>query len=366
MTPIPITLLTGFLGSGKTTFLNMLLREPRFSGTAVLINELGEVSLDHDLIAHVDGDLVSTTTGCLCCSATSDVQQALFDLWNRRRAREIPAFSRVIIETTGLVDPAPVVASLIAPPTANLIDRTMAIQFALSRVVTLLDALNGEATLERHFEMLKQVALADLIILSKTDLAEDPASSTDLDNLRAQVTDLNPTAVVVDRHKDWATIMDQLLASGTFDLRSKGEDAVAWLAAESVIAHEHATSTTTDPNRHADGIRSHVIVIDEPLPPTVFGFFLNALKMSVGPDLLRMKGLFCLADDPGRPVVAHGVQHQIYEVDRLPEWPSPDKRTRVVLIGRDLNIEAMRSVLNAAKPKKRTSKSRVKQLFARG
>lgn len=353
MMPIPLTLLTGFLGSGKTSLVNALLREPRFAGTAVLINELGEISVDHDLVAHVDGDLVSTTTGCLCCSATSDVKQALFDLWNRRRAREIPAFSRVVIETTGLVDPAPVVASLIAPPTVNLIDRTMASQFALARVVTLLDVLHGEANLDQHFEALKQLALADLVVFTKTDLAVDPASRADLDRLRAQALDLNPSATVLDRHADWAAIMDRLLEPATYDLRTKGEDALAWLAAEQVIAHEHAHSAKLDPNRHADGITSHVIVIDEPVPPMAFHLFLEALKWSAGPNLLRMKGLFKLDNDPERPVVAHGVQHQIHQIDRLPAWPSADRRTRVVVIGRNLNIEAMRALLTVEKPKAR-------------
>ncbi len=361
--PIPITLLTGFLGSGKTSLVNALLREPRFACTAVLINELGEVSIDHDLVAQVDGDLVSTTTGCLCCSATSDVKQALFDLWNRRRAREIPAFSRVVIETTGLVDPAPVVASLIAPPSVNLIDRTMATQFALANVLTLLDAVNGDVTLDEHFEALKQVALADLIVLSKTDLAKDPASRADIDRLRSKAMELNPSAKVLDRHADWAAILVRLLAPTTYDLRTKGEDATAWLAAERVLAHEHPNASSSDPNRHAGDILSHVIVIDEPLPPFAFHFFLQALKMSVGPDLLRMKGLFKLSDDPERPVVAHGVQHLVHQIDRLPEWPSADKRTRVVVIGRNLNIEAMRSVLTPAGPKSRGPVARMLRPF---
>lgn len=150
MNPIPVTLLTGLLGAGKTSFLNVLLRDPRFEGTAVLVNEFGEVSVDHDLVAGMSDDLVTTTTGCLCCTASSDAKQALFDLWNRRKNREIQAFDRVIIETTGLADPAPVVASLIALPTGNLMDRVVATQFALARVVTLIDALHGKASLERH------------------------------------------------------------------------------------------------------------------------------------------------------------------------------------------------------------------------
>lgn len=366
MTPIPLTLLTGFLGSGKTSLLNTLLREPRFAGTAVLINELGEISIDHDLVAHVDGDLVSTTTGCLCCSVTSDVKQALFDLCNRRRAREIPPFSRVVIETTGLVDPAPVVATLIAPPTVNLVDRTIATQFALASVVTLLDALHGEQTLDQHFEALKQLALADVVVLSKTDLAGESISRNDIDRLRAKVLDLNPSVTMFDRNTDWLDIMNRLLASTSYDLRAKGEDAIAWLAAEQVIAHEHANYAKSVPNRHAGDIVSHVITIDEPVTRLAFNFFLDAVKLSIGPNLLRVKGLFQLADDTERPIIVHGVQHQIHQVDKLPAWPSDDKRTRIVLIGAGINVAAMRSILTANKPKKRTPRASLGKLFSSG
>ncbi|MFV0366847.1 MAG: CobW family GTP-binding protein [Hyphomicrobiaceae bacterium] len=371
MMPIPLTLLTGFLGAGKTSLVNALLREPQFAGTAVLINELGEISVDHDLVAQVEGGIVSTTTGCLCCSATSDVKQALFDLWSRHKASEIPAFTRVVIETTGLVDPAPVIASLIAPPTFDPVDRTIATQFALTRVLTLLDALHGEGTLDEHLEALKQLALADLIVLSKTDLAQDPVSKADVDRLRSKALNINPSATVLDRQSDWASIMDRLLEPATYDLRSKGEDAIAWLAAEQLIAHEHSHEHThthaasPDPNRHTGGITSHVIVLDEPVPNLAFHFFLEALKMSAGTDLLRMKGLFKLADDPERPVVAHGVQRLVHPIDRLPEWPSEDRRTRVVVIGHNLNIEALRSILTTVKPKTRASEAQLGEPSAR-
>lgn len=364
MGPIPLTLLTGFLGSGKTSLLNALLREPRFEGTAVLINELGEVSIDHDLVAEVDGDLVSTTTGCLCCTATSDVKEALFDLWTRRKAGEIPEFTRVIIETTGLVDPAPVIANLISPSTANLIDRNTTTQYALAHVISSLDVLYGEATLNRHFEALKQIAMADLIVLTKSDMATDPASKADVEGLRREALELNPSATILDRHADWAAIVDELLKPVTYDLRTLGEDAVAWLAAEQVVAHEHADGSKPDPNRHAGGVTSHVIVIDEPVQPMAFYLFLEALKMSAGTNLLRMKGMFKLADDPERPVIAHGVQHQIHQIDKLPAWPSDDRRTRVVLIGCNLNVEAMRTVLTPITSKSRTSEAQKGQSAA--
>mgnify|MGYP001814529150 FL=1 len=367
---IPVTLLTGFLGAGKTTFLNAVLRDPRFKGTAVLINEFGETSVDHDLVAGISSDLVTTTTGCLCCTASSDAKQALFDLWNRRKNREIDAFDRVIIETTGLADPAPVVASLLAPPTGNLMDRVVATQFALARVVTLLDAIDGETTIERYLEPPKQIALADTVVLSKTDLMLDPVSRSETKQLANQVTSLNPSVTILDRHADWSQIVESLLGTATYDLRTKGEDALAWLAAEQVIlqrqagqghdhghAHEHGHDHEHDhhhdhdhhdhdnPNRHHSGIEAHAILIEEPLEAARFYLFLQALKLSIGSDLLRLKGLVKLADDPERPVVAHGVQQQVHQIDRLENWPSDDKRTRIVLIGRNLGVERLRSIL---------------------
>ncbi|MEQ8823050.1 MAG: GTP-binding protein [Filomicrobium sp.] len=369
MSPIPVTLLTGFLGAGKTTFLNDLLRDPQFKGTAVLINEFGEVSVDHDLVAGVEGDLVTTTTGCICCTASSDAKQALFDLWNRRKNREIEAFDRVIIETTGLADPAPVVASLLAPPSGNLMDRIVATQFALTRVVTMLDAVHGETTLDRYPEPPKQIALADIVVVSKSDLATDPASQTDLKRLITNVRTLNPTAKVLDRKEDWQGILEVLLENGTYDLRTKGEDALAWLSAEEVLLqpgghhhqhhdhhhehdhhhHEHEAGHdhdhSHDPNRHHSGIGAHAITIDEPLEQSSFYLFLQALRVAAGPDLLRLKGLFKLADDPTRPVVVHGVQSQIHEIERLDEWPSENQNTRIVFIGQNLDVEKFRSLL---------------------
>jgi len=370
-TPIPVILVTGFLGSGKTTLINALLREPEFAGTAVLVNELGDISLDHDLIADIESDMISTTTGCMCCSASSDAQQALFELWRRRTRREIPAFSRVIVEATGLVDLAPVIASLLAAPGGNLVQNTVVSQFALSRVVTLFDIVHGDTTLERHPEALRQVALADMVVQTKADLAKDPATLTDIQRSQQAIASLNPGATIFDKHQDWNALKSALLAPTTYDLRTKGEDALAWLDAERHLAeeaddhghhhhghshdhshrhrhtdHDDAHTHDHDYNHHPGGITSHCIVLDEPMTPLMFGFFLDALKVIAGPDLLRMKGLFKLTDDPERPFVAHGVQQTIHPIDRLERWPSEDKRTRIVMIGKDLKIDAIHTLLN--------------------
>jgi G3E family GTPase len=349
MSPCPVVLLTGFLGAGKTTLLNALLRDPLFADSAVLINEFGDVAIDHDLVAEFGENLVTTTTGCLCCEASSDIRESLFDLWARRRDGKVQSFRRVIVETTGLVDPVPVLNTLLAPPGPTRTDRTVAAEFALARVIALFDAVTGAATIDRHFEALKQVALADVIVLTKTDLGHDPATRADLEADRARLQALNPGAAIFDAHADWPAIRELFLRPGTYDLRTKGEDALAWLKAEALAgAHHHAH---TDGTERADGVASQCMVIDDPIPPVVFDFFLDALKIGAGPDLLRIKGLIALADDPGRPVVLHGVQHLIHPIDRLDRWPSADRRTRIVLIGRCLNIAAMRNLLT---PKTRT------------
>lgn len=358
MTPIPVTIVTGFLGAGKTTLVNDLLRDPAFAGSAVLINEFGDVQIDHDLVAEFTDELVMTTTGCLCCTASSDIKQSLFDLWEKRKNREIGPFKRVIVETTGLMDPVPVLNSLLAPPSNGMIDQIISQHFALSRVVTLFDIVNGPMTIDRHAEASKQLALADIVLLTKTDLAQDPATVRDIASDRTRILTINPSATILDRHVDWPEMRAMFLTSETYDLRSKADDAIAWLKAERILAaqeHGHAHSHDHDHdhnhldfNRHGDDIRSHAVILDKPVSRLVFYMFLESLKISVGTDLLRIKGLFALSDDPDRPVVVHGVQHLIHPIDQLERWPGPDKRTKIVLIGRNLNIGSLLEVLNSA------------------
>ena len=361
MAPILVTMVTGFLGAGKTTLLNALLRDPAFAQTAVLINEFGDVQIDHDLVAEFTDELVMTTTGCLCCTASSDIKQSLFDLWKKRKDRSIGPYKRVIVETTGLMDPVPVINSLLAPPSAGLIDRIVSQQFALSRVVALFDIVNGPVTLDHHREALKQVGLADIVVFTKTDLAGDPATRLDIAEDKQRIAAINPGATILDRHADWPKISELILKDATYDLRGKGDDAREWLRAEEVSgdhrhdhghdhahhhghAHDHAHH---DRNRHGDDISSHVIALDAPVSRSAFKTFLETLKANAGTDLLRLKGLVALTDEPERPVVVHGVQHLVHEVETLERWPGDDTQTRIVLIGRNLDIEQFREVLSS-------------------
>lgn len=342
---IPIHIVTGFLGSGKTTLINELVRDPAFAGSAVLINELGEIAVDHDLVERFEDGVVETTTGCLCCAAESDVRVSLARLEERIQRGEGPQFRRVIVETTGLADPAPVVTALLPPsPTAD--------RYTLSSVVTLFDIVHGGAALDMHFEALKQVALADAIVLTKTDLARDPATQADIRRDRERLSAINPAARILDRQTDRAAVRDLLLSAGSYDVTARTDDVLAWLAAEraGLLAHSHDAVTPAS-DRH-DGVQSHVITADAPLDPRGFSLFLEALKLSAGPKILRIKGLIALADDPTRPVVLHGVQHTIHPVTRLDRWPSEDHRTRLVLIGRDLKAHSIERMLATLKPKR--------------
>lgn len=222
--PIPVTIITGFLGSGKTTLLNTILRDPEFSQSAVLLNEFGDVQVDHDLVADFSDELVMTTTGCLCCNASSDIKQSLFDLWERRDKGKINAFDRVIVETTGLMEPVPVVGSLLAPPSSDKVEEIVSRCFALSRLITLFDIIFGPMTLDKHEEAVRQIGLADAIVLTKTDLAHDPATLHDIELDRVLLSNMNNGAPILDRHADWPDIRKLFLTPTSYNLQGKGED----------------------------------------------------------------------------------------------------------------------------------------------
>jgi G3E family GTPase len=295
---IPVTVLTGFLGSGKTTLLARLLRSPELARTAVIVNEFGEVGIDHDLVETSDESFVQLTTGCLCCRVRSDLVLTLQDLAARRASGEIPAFERVVIETSGLADPASILQALMTDPGVAEI-------YGLHNVVTTVDALLGAATLQRHEQSVRQAAVADLLVLTKVDLA--PSGS-----LVGELGRLNPGALVCE-----GTIAPAELLDGQV------HDTVARMAQLGA----HAAG------RHVEGMTSISFVRDEPISAVALALFLQALAEHSGEGLLRMKGIVHVRENPAQPAVIHGVQHVFHPPQWLDAWPGDDRRTRMVFIG---------------------------------
>jgi G3E family GTPase len=351
---IPLTILTGFLGAGKTSLLNRLLASPRLSDTLALINEFGEVGLDHLFVEKIDVDMIVMNSGCVCCTIRGDLVAALEDLLRRRDNGRITPFRRVILETTGLADPAPVLHTIMYHPYLML-------RYRLDGVVTLIDAVNGDATLDSHEEAVKQAAVADRLVITKTDL---PEGAQRLSSLEARLRRLNPAARQLIAANGAATA-EALLDCGLYDASGKIPQVEKWLNAEAVEAahdrhnhdhhdhehhdhhHGHRHDRAGDVNRHDDLIRAFCLTSNAPLAPASFDMFLDILRQAHGPRLLRVKGIVALADDPERPVVIHGVQHVFHPPHRLAAWPEADRRTRIVFIVKDLD-ESFVSGLYAA------------------
>ncbi len=315
---IPVTVLTGFLGSGKTTVLNRLLRAPAMEGTVVIINEFGEIGLDHLLVERSDEHLTLLNNGCLCCTVRGDLVAAMRDLSARRSRGEIAAYRRIVIETTGLADPAPVLHTLMADP-------AIVSEHRLEGVVTTVDAVNGLATLQRHMEAERQVAVADRILLTKTDLADGAPVRARLRGLCGDT----PMLDVVNGGADPAGLIDL----GVWHPDGRTMDVPAWLNA--ATGHDHP-GHHHDVNRHDSRIRAHCLVLDEPVEWAAFEYWLELMAAMRGEAMLRIKGIVAIAGDPERPMVIHGVQHVFHPPVRLDAWPSDDRRTRLVLIACDI------------------------------
>ncbi len=324
MARLPVSVLTGFLGSGKTTLLAHLLRHPDFSRTAVIINEFGEVGLDHELVEASEESFIELQTGCLCCTIRGDLVRTLDEMLRRRDAGTLPPFERIVIETSGLADPAPVLQAIMT-------DATIAARLALAGVVTTIDAVNGLAALDTYGESIKQAAVADRLVLTKTDLSGGIDAG-----LRQRLGALNPSApqlIATHGRIDPAHLFD----SAVYDANGKITDVARWLAAEA----------PPERHQHAPEILCHTIMRAKPLPAIALTLFLEIIAEHFGADLLRLKGIINIAESPNRPAVIHGVQHVFHPPAWLDRWPSADRRSRLVLITRGLPKAVFATLLDA-------------------
>lgn len=340
--PIPVSVLTGFLGAGKTTLLNRLLKDPQLTDTAVIINEFGEVAIDHLLVEQASDGIIQLSDGCLCCTVRGDLVDTLADLIDRLQTGRIARLARVVVETTGLADPAPVLQSIMAHP-------ALVQAFRLDGVITLVDAVNGEAALDGHVEAVKQAAVADRIVLTKTDLA----GSGDVEALRARLHQINPSAVLLDVN-DPDTGAASLFDCGLYDPETKSADVRRWLGEEAAHDHDHHHHDGDHDHghhhhehRHDARVRSHSLVHDGPVPFSTIEMFLDLLRSAHGEKLLRMKGVIELQEDPSRPLVIHGVQKILHPPARLPAWPDGQRGTRLVLITLDMPQDYVQRLFSA-------------------
>jgi len=355
---LPVSLLTGFLGSGKTTVLKHLLGHPGMAETAVIINEFGEVGLDHLLVEATTDQPVLLDSGCLCCTVRGDLIDTLRRLFKQRAKGEIPAFRRVVIESTGLADPAPILHTLMSDP-------LVADRFRLDGVITTVDAVNGMDQLDRQPESVKQAAVADRLVLTKTDLAD----AATLAGLRQRLRSLNPASPMIESRQG-AVEPSALLGAGLFQAADKIPDVAAWLRAEAYETpaqdhshgghdhdghghhhhgdHGHAAHDPAghdhmalDRNRHDDRIHAFAITHDEPLDWPRFASWIEGLIAAHGDKLLRIKGVLDI-EGLAEPVAIHGVQHLFHPPASLPGWPAGPRRSQLVFILRDLEETTIR------------------------
>ncbi len=347
----PVTILTGFLGSGKTTLLNRALRDPAMANTAVVINEFGEVGLDHMLAARSDDTIMVLENGCLCCTVFGDLVTTLNNLYHAREANEIPRFDHVVIETSGMADPSPLIQAFLSDP-------TLAGLYRIGTVVATVDAVNGPGTLDNHIESVRQVALADHILITKLDMI-DPAQVKDAEaSLIARLRRLNPAARI-SRIDDPAFDIGKLLRAEGLDPADAKADARAWLNAaayERADAHHHDHDHAGDDHDdhdhhhlHDRDIASFCFIRETPIAREALRLLLDALQQNLGPNLLRVKGIVNVAEEPGRPAVIQGAQHLLHNLSWLERWPDADHRSKIVFITQGFDradIEEMIALLD--------------------
>ena len=360
MKSIPVSIITGFLGAGKSTLLNRLLKDRQLSDCAVIINEFGDVGIDHMLVETSGDQMVELSDGCLCCTVRGELVDTLASFIDMMQTGKMKPISRVVIETTGLADPVPVLQSVIGNP-------VLAQNFHLDGVVTVIDALNGMPSLDNHEEARRQAAVADRLVISKTTMAE----ASDVNALAARLMAINPNARIVDADGEEAG-KAALLQAGYFDVTAKSPDVARWLAQEDKAGehvhdhhahhhddhhhgrghdhHDHHANghhSHDDVNRHDASIRSFSIVHDQPIDRNAVAMFVDLLRSAHGEKLLRMKAIVMLSDDPSRPLVLHAAQWTLHPPARLEAWPGEDRRTRLVLITKDLDEDFVRELFDA-------------------
>jgi G3E family GTPase len=327
---IPINLLTGFLGSGKTTLLNHMLRSAEFSDCAVLVNEFGEVGVDHHLIESVRGDVVLLQSGCICCTVRGDLSEAIRSLYEQREAGSIPSFHRMVIETTGLADPVPVLSTIMH-------ERVIQYHFRVGNVITTVDAVNAANQFDTFPEAFKQIAVADRIVITKTDLV----NTTQLQVLHDQLKRWNPGALILDAHQGEASAQ-HLLGHDIFDPKTKAAEVARWLAPGPLGAHK--TLARPSASEHAARIRSFVVTFERQMNWTVFGVWLSLLLQAHGDRILRVKGLLNVQGSE-TPVVVHGVQHLVHPPSHLAGWPTDGRQSQLVFITLEIEEAQIRHSL---------------------
>lgn len=324
---IPVSIVTGFLGSGKTTLINRLLKRADMNRVAVIVNELGEQSIDHDLVEVSSEQMTLLNNGCLCCVLRGDLQETLRDMFVKRRTGEIIDFERVVIETTGLADPAPVMHTLMT-------DTMLQAQYRLDCVVTLVDAVNGVGQLDTMSEAVKQAALADRLVITKSDLADEAKIA----QLESRLRELNPQAPM-KRAVNGEIELAFLINVGLANTRSKLEDVERWMGAEEYDEHGHA-------HRHDTAVKSFCLRYERPFTWSTFSQCMEVLTAMRGPDLLRVKGLVNVEGRAG-PLVVQGVQHLFHPTIELRAWPSEDRETRLVFITRGIERSMVENLFTA-------------------
>ncbi len=365
---VPVAILTGFLGAGKSTLLNRILKDEAMRDAAVIINEFGDVGIDHLLVESSGDAIIELSDGCLCCTVRGELVDTLANLMDAMQTGRIRPLKRIVIETTGLADPAPVMQSIMGNP-------IIAANFDLDGVVTVVDAVNGLQTLDNHEEARKQVAVADRLIVSKSGISGAVPEDLLIGRLRA----LNPRAQILSADSEEAG-RAAILINGLYDPMSKIADVGRWLQDELKADedhhhdhhhhdghdhhhhqhhgghghhhhghhHDHRHQHGHDVTRHDESIRSFSIIETQPIDPAALEMFIDLLRSAHGEKLLRMKAIVAVSDRPERPVVLHGVQNIFHPPVRLPAWPDPeDRRTRMVIITKDLPEDFVKGLFDA-------------------